>query len=105
MKHTQGEWMFGNWVKMKGQGDIPTEIIGSGKPFGRKIAELNFDINDQELSSDKVIANAKLIAAAPDLLACILALQELANREDEPSEDQFNVVDEMVQNAILKATS
>jgi hypothetical protein len=102
-KHTPGTWMFSDWVKAKGQGELPTKIIAAGRPYGREIAYLNFDTADPELSSDKVIANARLIASAPDMLEALqIALQQLAQGDDPTPEETaaWNTVNA----AILKAT-
>lgn len=49
-------------------------------------------------------ANAKLIAAAPDLLeACIRAAEQITNHESGHAK-QFQVIQEMLLNAINKAT-
>lgn len=78
-KHTPGPWTYYSEVKMKGQATVPT-IIQAGKcgHYDRDVCELNFDTNDSELSAEKVLANAKLIAAAPELLE---ALQELIDMD------------------------
>ena len=76
LKHTCGEWIYSDWIKVRGQGEVPTKIVGSGIEHGRLIAELNFSNADPELSSEKVLANAKLIAAAPDIL---IALKNLVD--------------------------
>jgi len=48
-------------------------------------------------------ANAKLIAAAPDLLEALLVMKELSEREDDVFEDEFTAADEMLENALNKA--
>lgn len=110
MNATEGEWIAQHWVRMKGQGDVPTEIVGSGVYRGRSIATLNFDTKDPELSSEKVIANGKLICAAKEMLECLIAIrQSLINVKHTPSEStyQINITPELVANlskAIDKAT-
>lgn len=67
-KHTEGQWIPQNWIKVKDQGDCPVEIRSSGAPGGRLVAELCFDNSDNELSAEKCRANAKLIADSPIML-------------------------------------
>jgi hypothetical protein len=70
-----------------------------GMPYGRKIAELSFNIYDSELSSSKVKANAKLIAAAPDLLEALEKISEVLDRT--ACDKSF----ELTEQAIKKATT
>ncbi len=77
MTHTKGPW------PIEQTGDGKRYLIGNGLvegPNGYEVAEVYSD----DCDPDEALANAKLIAAAPELLeAAERALNYLQNTEDE----------------------
>jgi len=72
------------------------DIIGSGKRI------CMIDCDDDTVSDYDHMANAQLIAAAPDLLAALEAVDAyLAPRGDE--EDVYNYIRAVIKGAIAKA--
>ena len=65
-KHTAGTWRFYTEPQPNG-----CPIVGSG---GLMVAQLAHSINYPE-QRDTAIANARLIAASPDLLTALIALR------------------------------
>lgn len=73
-KHTPGPWhVTGNYV-------ICADSIKLGKPYRHDVPVAS--MFDDPLTRQQMDANARLIAAAPDLLA---ALEHLDNATNEPS--------------------
>ena len=79
-KHTNGPWkVIGGWDE-NGKGVFPSVILHGNEAryiesYGRSGITINTS-HDQKIES--IMANAKLIAAAPDLLsACISALKDV----------------------------
>ena len=104
MKHTKGEWI----VDQDGL-HYPTEITNGKYDSrldaiigGKQIAIVTKEYDEEEYDNDEVQANAKLIAAAPDLLeACVMALEMY--REIQP-EGGWQAVEDYCADAIKKAT-
>lgn len=90
-KHTKGEWK----VTTNEYNDVAPLFIQCKSSI---LADVHKNINNQQES----IANAKLIAAAPELLeACIIALKYF-NGFDSP--EQNEAAFHALNNAIKKAT-
>lgn len=84
MSYTKGEWLFGHNVG----------VYCSGKHIA--------DIAQSESGFDETLANARLIAAAPDLLeACELALSLFSLPSNEITKEDLKEI----QAAINKATN
>lgn len=77
MNYTKGKWTAEHWVKVKGQGDIPTEIFASKNGERMQVASINFDIN-RDLNADEAHANAKLISKAPEMYEALKDISERA---------------------------
>jgi len=88
MKHTQGEW------NINAQENL---IVSDGK----WIAELNND-GLKKIPKEEFKANAKLIAAAPELL---WSLRQLLSMDSSCSQGYKKAVRELAQKAIKKATA
>jgi hypothetical protein len=71
VKHTPGDWSF--WQKYQG------EDIASIRANGKIIADVVGQNSGEGVMKDEALANAKLIAAAPDLLK---ALKEMLRHTD-----------------------
>ena len=71
MKHTKGEWKF-----IKG-GNFSGTYVNYIDCSGICIAQTRGDTND--ISEKENIANAKLIAAAPELLAMLIKIGNIEN--------------------------
>jgi len=92
--HTKGEWEVA-WYSGVGS-DIPyAAVISSPR---RTIAQFNIDLTARE----ECEANARLIAAAPDLLEALRACHAMLNGETDRQADDDTT--EMVLAAIAKAT-
>jgi len=90
-KHTPGSWVAYNRIgnRILGSWRVASESIG--QPCG--ICKM-----DESLTGDQEVANAKLIAAAPDLLAALEhAAERAAERGDKEAMNIYNA-------AINKAT-
>ena len=99
LKHTRGSWeplYVTNAMDGTLSDRYDVDIYGGGYPSSSNdllVAKLPIkDQNDIRICEDEVRANARLIAAAPELLAALMAMGEvrLDNRDD-------------VDDAILKA--
>lgn len=106
MKHTQGEWVKGYGNGLTG----PTTVISPGIaggigweyiPISKNQETVAIVIMPENLSTNEMEANAKLIAAAPDML---YALKEISKAIDS-SNMKGTVLHGIVRDAILKATS
>ena len=90
MKHTKGPWKVINW---SGRAEIRTE---DNKRTG--IAFLG-NSEDGAIPTGETTANAKLVAAAPELLeACHNALRML-----DPAKEKENMIWDILYKAIKKA--
>lgn len=97
-KHTPGPWKVGE--KFYGVTN-QTWICFTDDVFDYKLATV---YNGTKITNDQVEANAKLIAAAPDLLeACIMAFDNMQNGE---SKTKYRLVTclNALEEAIKKAT-
>lgn len=93
--HTAGPWKLeGNWTI-------------SAKPLGGWVSTIHpsplFELNPLTGSSEEIIANARLIAAAPDLLASLIAVTDELERIAVP-EDGIGKARHAARAAIAKAT-
>ena len=92
-KHTPGPWMessFEVWSPL------------NGKRFGKVVANLR----RAEAPDDEARANARLIAASPDLLAALNALRTANGSDDfEGWHPAFRDAIDMARAAIAKATT
>ncbi len=77
-KHTPGPWH--TRIAVNGTGDF-----GIVTPDGDVLAEAFSDIRSQNERSPDVVYNARLIAAAPDLLESIQELIAAQNAEGRPA--------------------
>ena len=89
-KHTPGPWTINEWP----QSDREISIGAIGTPLIAKAFQRDVSINEQK-------ANARLIAAAPELLQCLInakaAIEALSDGNDTP------LIKE-IENTIQKAT-
>jgi hypothetical protein len=74
VSHTPGPWR----AAIYGRHEI-YEIEVPTKPFGKLIAKVHFGFNEPFESQQH--ANAKLIAAAPDLLTALKAVVAISDRK------------------------
>jgi len=96
-KHTKGNWIFKEWE----QEGTNFYHIRSEKQFTDLIATIHRWKG--HIDKREALANAKLIAAAPDLLNALMAVyQDIELQNAEGGSDELNV---LVQNAINKATN
>lgn len=91
-KHTPGEWTF----EPENGDKFATVKAADGTQSGQLIAVLKYQ------STEQSNANAKLIAAAPDMLKALMEIRsiELSNFRDKKYDDLFKSIDM----AIAKAT-
>lgn len=94
-KHTPGPWKAAGGALV--QASIESETLKSGRRVARRVAVA------KGLTIEEVAANARLIAAAPDLLAALELSREL-DRATCPTAEFQNRVREVVNAAIAKAT-
>jgi len=105
LKHTPGPWIVVNGWDENGIGKYFPSVVLYGDPneddYGRRRITINVS-HDQKIPS--LMANAKLIAAAPDLLqAAINALEYLDHaRPDKSMREEYNHHSETY-NAIFEA--
>lgn len=92
-KHTQGPWTLDTCLHIYGLGE-PKPI--DGFPGGVSVEEVH-------VCTAKTYADAALIAAAPELLAALEAVDEFAKNPDQLSRDHDGVLAQ-VRAAIAKAT-
>ena len=91
MKHTKGSWTFHQ------NGDGSFSILGE-KLSDREYKWIAGFIQNGEMLTAEQIANAKLMAAAPDLLsACLMAKEELCFGGD--WKNAIKIIDEVVDKA------
>ena len=101
LKHTPGPWVVINGWDKNGNGKYFPSVVIKGDPKtenvnGRIVINIS---HDQEPVS--LMANAKLIAAAPDLLsACLMAYYSLSQNEP----PHVDVILKQLSDAIIKAT-
>ena len=85
MKHTPGPWKFGESTRFTNNGVRTMPLIpiiqADGDPFLFEVA-LVWDLNDERTQS-----NARLIAAAPELLAACEAMRVFSPRNWPPGPD------------------
>lgn len=98
LKHTKGEWYVNR--------DLKHTVYSSINGF-TKIADVNPFNNLSPETQEEAIANAKLIAAATDLLEALIRVKSIIENSDEwwmysPSRGGFDL--ELIENAIKKAT-
>mgnify|MGYP003480899704 FL=1 len=75
-KHTPGPWRFFDNAGSNMQGySQPSGVAGTGENLGQLICGCFGDVRGGE---EQASANARLIAAAPDLLAALQLLQDAA---------------------------
>ena len=93
-KHTPGPWMVNastdtaNCYKIEGAG-LSVKVYGKDRylPNGTTVRVL------------RTLANARLIAAAPDLLAACKAVRDLVEFNDVPREEIWKIIDAAVAKA------
>ena len=98
MKHTKGKWE----AKLTAMGFC---VLG-GRCYAA-IAERYFDRKPNKADLAELHANAKLIAAAPDLLeACkfLVSKYDGIDHKDIPA-PIFNIIENQIKTAIAKATT
>lgn len=112
-KHTPGPWspMWQNSRELQYGGgirhwEIPV-AVGEWPKGGNSICTVHMGGPGATISNKEAVeANARLIASAPDLLACALAQEELAtNSFDGDPQEAIIRVRNMRRAAISKATS
>lgn len=99
-KHTPGPWKFDTWHYAT---EAPRqELIVAGEEFRLAVLECDFvGDNPYTVPKEQAEANARLIAAAPELLAALEGMIEWARRvrHANPGMEVVNAI-----NAIAKAT-
>ncbi len=75
-KGTKGQWNTYNW---KGKGPVISIVCGEPVEMAPEIAQVysQEEISHNELQGEEMKANAKLIAASPELLDALITLVEL----------------------------
>ena len=96
MKHTKGPWL---WKQSRGNNIYEHKVYSQKKIF-ETVANLDGEIRE------RTIANAKLIAAAPDLLEALNGLIEIMDCECDNTHEQNKTVCRVcwAKQAIQKAT-
>lgn len=97
-KHTKGEWeITDDYAFTNGIGSIQIGVKNTQDPFYRRwIADAKSSHVNLGMPNDEWLANAKLIAAAPDLLNALLVMLDSSNAPEWKKE--------LALNAIKKAT-
>lgn len=103
LKHTKGNWeITGNHITPL---EVVIEDTNNGNHLWCRIALIDeFDHQRDRINYSEKLANAKLIAAAPEMLKALIELQQLATKMDR---SDLKLTFEMMQtsfNAIKKAT-
>jgi hypothetical protein len=82
MTHTPGPWRTHAWGDLPNSPDVNYEIL-SGDDTAIASIDLAFDddTGDPKVEADEMAANARLIAAAPDLLAAAKLVLEAGDQE------------------------
>lgn len=99
-KHTPGPWCV--WESQQGHG--PTVIQGAAPDYSKPFR--GYSIATPYLVAGQQMANARLIAAAPELLEACKAMAEILSRypsRDPNGEIWGNMVPEIAKAAIQKA--
>jgi hypothetical protein len=101
MTHTPGPWRTHAWGDLPNSPDVNYEIL-SGDDTALASIDLAFDddTGDPKVEADEMAANARLIAAAPELLA---VLTWCADRWDKYDEDDAPELGQAIRDAIAKA--
>lgn len=89
-KFTKGEW------KVSSKGEY-LEIIADGTEF-------ICDLGEECVAFEEEYANAKLIAAAPNLLEALLYGHEISSKIQYPTNEELKMFTRMAALAIKKAT-
>lgn len=105
MKHTPGPWTTSLTMEFQvtedGEDALPFEAICVDAGTGESIALVTKD----QVSHGQAEANARLIAAAPDLLTSLQRLDEVFFEEKNGKAGLANEIREQINSAIAKATS
>jgi hypothetical protein len=103
-KHTPGPWDIEN-IRRDRASDITTmEVRGPGRPRGpseRPYRDVIAEVRTDWGTHDEVEANARLMAAAPELLGALAELVDVLKQGD--TKDVFNRAMEAAHDAISKA--
>lgn len=98
-KHTPGPWQLGGFGKVYSPGRVPA--VDNGLPTAYEVASVPFRPMDAlGVHQDETRANARLIAAAPDLLASLKAIVEY---EKSPDFSKWKRVIDVAAEAVAKA--
>lgn len=101
LKHTPGPW------KLLTEGDEDTCIVRTVMGPGnqpRNLSEVAL-VTTGSYPDDVEEANARLIAAAPDLLEALQVIRDSFWSEGEPLQERIDVLKEMAAEAIKKVTN
>ena len=79
-KHTPAPWVL-EIFQVENYGDLTAAEIGENGRYRGKIARLQSAEHIDGIAKDELIANAHLIAAAPDMLEALKAISEVGIRE------------------------
>lgn len=97
MKHTQGEWIFSDYWIWRSHDEISKNAQQSPQ-----IAYVGYGHDEQGNLSEQQTANAKLIAAAPDLLNALQGL--IDDIKSKPNDTRYSTHLQIAYAAIKKAT-
>jgi hypothetical protein len=76
MKHTPGPWRTHAWGDLPNSPDVNYEILsGVDTALARIDLAFDDDTGDPKVEADEMAANARLIAAAPELLEALLKMR------------------------------
>lgn len=89
MSHTPGPWTF--------------EVFGSGGPYDNPVDVCEITNGHTRIVDAVLIDDARLIAAAPDLLAACEAINAQSSFPNSAGNDAFHKAIGMVRDAIIKA--
>lgn len=105
-KHTEGPWTVDETKALGAYGvwtDYATHPGHDGAGYGSQICSVMPTTKQEEITREQRDANARLIAASPELLAACVAVLAWADRECMPQGGKNDGPWEMVENAVKQA--